>query len=185
MVVEDELLAEQLVESADQEEEVRRVAGVNDVEASSQQHSPREHEGREQGFAVFAHVADRGRGLGRRPIAVDVNALDDFVARIVARRARTDHGDRVAGRSKRERLLPNAAIEWDRQVLDEDQNPARSLGILCSGAPKSHQLIPSYTPAMLRISAIRTRSTSTWPSTMLFGTSWNSGAEFPITMVCA
>src|SRR6185369_9140956 len=53
MVVEDELLAEDLEERTDQKKQVGRIAGVDDVEASSQQNLPRQEECREQRNAVF------------------------------------------------------------------------------------------------------------------------------------
>ena len=44
VVVEHELLAEQLVEAADEEDRVRRIAGMDDVEAATEQHLQRQPE---------------------------------------------------------------------------------------------------------------------------------------------
>ena len=48
-----------------------------------------------------------------------------------------------------------------------------------------YQHSPSYTPAMVRESDTRTKSMIVWPSPMRLGTSANSGAPLPITMVWA
>src|SRR5207247_7256796 len=45
VVVEDEFLPEELEEAADEEEEVRRIARVDRVEAAREEHAPRDREG--------------------------------------------------------------------------------------------------------------------------------------------
>jgi len=53
VVVEDEPLAEQLEEAADEEEEVRRIARMDHVEAAREKHAPGEHERPEERRAVL------------------------------------------------------------------------------------------------------------------------------------
>jgi hypothetical protein len=48
-----------------------------------------------------------------------------------------------------------------------------------------YQHRPSYTPLTVRESQMRTKSMIVWPSAMRLGTSANSGAALPITMVVA
>src|SRR5688572_14498724 len=48
-----------------------------------------------------------------------------------------------------------------------------------------YQHIPSYTPRMVRELHTRTKSMTVWPSMTRLGTSANSGAALPMTMVCA
>src|SRR5207248_11119731 len=50
---------------------------------------------------------------------------------------------------------------------------------------RRYQHMPSYTPAIERESETRTKSMIVWPSATRLGTSANSGAPLPMTMVCA
>src|SRR5437879_10720396 len=76
MVIEDELLAEQLKKSADEEEQVGRIAGVNDVETAREEHPPGEHKGPGERDRVFHGVACRARRLDQQAVAVNVDPVD-------------------------------------------------------------------------------------------------------------
>ncbi len=66
VVIEHELLAEQFVETADQENGVRRIAGMDDVEAATEEDLQRQPEFHEQRHAVFECVAQRAIRLTRQ-----------------------------------------------------------------------------------------------------------------------
>src|SRR5205807_6273733 len=59
VVIEEEFLAQQLEESPDQHEQVRRVAGVHDVEAAREEHAPRQDEGRSEERRVGKECGSR------------------------------------------------------------------------------------------------------------------------------
>src|SRR5688572_33256536 len=71
VVVEDEALAEELEESADEEEEVRRIARVDRVEAAREEHLPAERERLRERGRVLDGVALRPARLDRQVVAMD------------------------------------------------------------------------------------------------------------------
>src|SRR5207248_9032340 len=76
VVIEEEFLAQQLEESPDQHEQVRRVAGVHDVEAAREEAAPRQDEGRWDRARILQAVPKGTRGLPRQPIWIDVDGVD-------------------------------------------------------------------------------------------------------------
>src|SRR5204863_1634242 len=84
MMVEEELLAEELVEAADEEEQIRRVAAVNDVKAARGKHAQRQHKRPQERRAVFDEVAERAGAFGRELVAPDMDAVDRLDARLAA-----------------------------------------------------------------------------------------------------
>jgi hypothetical protein len=124
VVVEDELLAEELVERPDEEEQIRRIAGMHYVEAPFPQHFQAEEEAEEHRRRVLDEVAQGSRALGRQRIAPDVDAVDDLVPGFVAAAGGADDRHLVAGGAKRERFLPHAPVKRAGQVLYEDQYAA-------------------------------------------------------------
>ena len=131
VVIEHELLAEQLVEAADEENRVRRIAGVDDVEAAPEQHLQRQPELHDQRHAVFERVAQRAVGLARQRMPMDVDAVDRLETLLVPGRLGADDGHRVTRRGERARLLPDTPVERAWQVLHDDEHAraahARSL----------------------------------------------------------
>ena len=85
VVIEHELLAEQLVETADEENRVRRIAGVDDVEAAAEQDLQRQPELHDQRHAVLERITQRAVGLARQRMPVNVDAVDALEALLVAR----------------------------------------------------------------------------------------------------
>jgi hypothetical protein len=110
----------------DEEEQVRRVAGLDDADAPGQRDPPREQRLGGERDGVLHQVPGEPGGLEPRPVAVDVDTVDDLVAHRVLRGAGADHRDVVAGVAQRAGLLPHAPVERHGQVLDQDQHPGRT-----------------------------------------------------------
>jgi hypothetical protein len=125
VVVEDELLAEQLEEPADQEEEVRRIAGMNHVEAARGEHPPAQRERLPARPPSTPARSPERRALERQVIAPDRDALQELELLLVplARGADDRHG--VARVAQRGGLLPHAAVEGTGQVLHQHQDASR------------------------------------------------------------
>jgi hypothetical protein len=128
VVVEHEPLAEQLVEAADQENGVRRIAGVNDVETAAEEDLQRKPELHEQRDAVFEQVAREPVRLARQRVPVDVDVIDALETFLVARSLGTDDGNRIARRRQGARLLHHPPVEGTRQVLDDHQHSTAVCG---------------------------------------------------------
>src|SRR5688572_10140218 len=122
VVVEHELLAEQLEQVADEEKEIRRVAGVDDVEAFAKKNFQAEEQGPGQRREVFDRIAERAFGFGRQRVAPDVDAVDRLVLLFVALTGGADDRHRIAGVAQRGRFLPHPPVERARQVLHQDEN---------------------------------------------------------------
>ncbi len=141
MVIEQEFLAEQLEKRADQEEKIRRIAGVNDVETLPPAHVQRERERANERDGILDRVAGDGRCF-EQAIAVDIDAVDGFDLALVALAGRRDDGNAVAGIAQGRGFLPDPPVERDRQVFDQDQHPPGALGgpagRRCWSAERSH-----------------------------------------------
>ncbi len=133
MVIEHVLLAEQLVEGADEKDRVRRIAGVDHVEAATEEDLQRQPEFHGERDAVLERVTQHAVRFRGQAVAMDVDVIDALEALFVAGRLRADDRDDVAGRRKRARLLPHAPVERTRQVLDDDEHAA-ALADLLDGA---------------------------------------------------
>ena len=124
-MVEQEALAEQAPEPREQPVGFRRVARVDDIEATSGRGDPhRFHAGAQEAPRELHDEADGALGGDREPVAIDVDAFQPLEGRGVALRLRTDHADRVAGGGERGRFEPDPPVERDRQILDDDQDAA-------------------------------------------------------------
>src|SRR4051812_4306051 len=119
VVVEQELLAEDLVEPADQEEEIGRIAVMDDVEAAREEHPQRQHERPEKRRAVLDQVTGGAGGLGREVVAPDVDAVDRPEMRLVATAGGADDRDDVSRIAQRGGFLPHAPVKRRREILDE------------------------------------------------------------------
>src|SRR4051812_26619754 len=123
-MIEHELLAEELPEAADGEDEIRRIARMDDVEPAAEADLPRKHELHEQRARVLDRVAEQAIRLLRQRVTMDVDAVDALEAFLEGRGLRTVDGDREARRVERARLLPHAPIERQRQVFHDDEHAA-------------------------------------------------------------
>ena len=122
MVEHEALAGENLEEQRDQKNEVRRVAGMDHVEAVTPPHLEREHEFPEQGDRVLDEIGSGAARLDRQGMTIDPNAVDDLVRALIAWSLGADHRYLVTRVTERRRLRPGAAIEGNREVLDDDQH---------------------------------------------------------------
>ena len=122
-MVEDVADAERPERPGDEEDQIRRVAAVQDVDPLLAADAERQPGLVPERGAVFAQVAERAGALGRQVVAVDLDALEPLALGLVALALRADDRDRVAGGGERRRLGPDPAVEGHRQVLDDDQHP--------------------------------------------------------------
>ena len=110
-------------EPADQEEEVGRIAGVDHVEGVLPPDPASEAPGPPQHERVLSQVPGERRGRRGRRIPVDPHTAELLVgAGVVPPALRTDHGHLIARRDERRALVPDAAVERHRQVLDEHED---------------------------------------------------------------
>src|SRR5438132_10389057 len=89
VVIENEFPSDELEESADQEEQIGRVAGVNDVDAACKQHPPGEQECPGERERVLHRIARGARCFDGQLVAVDVNPVNrlEFLFAAFASRA--------------------------------------------------------------------------------------------------
>ena len=141
MVIEDELLAEQLKKSADEEEQVGRIAGVNDVETAREEHPPGEHKGPGERDRVFHGVACRARRLDQQAVAVNVDPVDRLELALAAAPGGADDQHDVAGVPQGACLLPDPAVKRAGEVFDQDQDASRRALAKNFLRPGNHQQI--------------------------------------------
>src|SRR5690349_5479379 len=77
----------------------------------------------EQGYAVFHGVAERSGGVGQRRMAVNLDPVQRLPCHL-SWLARRDDGNAVPGVPQRASLLPNASVERDRAILDNEKDGA-------------------------------------------------------------
>ena len=142
-MIEQEFLTEQPEEPADQEEQVGRIAGVNDVEPAREEHPAGEHECPGERDCVLHRVAGRPRCFHGQGVAEDVDSVDRFEFPLVAAPGRTDDRYEVACVAQCRRFLPHPAVERARQVLDQDQYPPGLDDVAFSVCFAHYQQIPS------------------------------------------
>ena len=103
-------------------EDVGRVAGLQDVElalATSPEHQPR---GCEEGVRVFQDEAECPAPRRIGAIFQQRHALEDLSLWVALSLGAHDR-DVISRRGQGLGLQPDATVEGDRQVLDDDQNP--------------------------------------------------------------
>ncbi len=131
VMVEHEWLAEHVLpEAGDDEHQVGRIARLHHVEPDLEIGLDAERELPGQRRAVFQRIAESAVGLQRQRMPEHVNAVEDFVALGVLPTERTDHRYRIAGIAQGLRLLPDAAIQRNGQVLDDDQDAGLPAGVI-------------------------------------------------------
>ena len=90
VVIEQEFLAEQLPEAADQEEQVGRIAGMDDVEALPEEYSPAQGEREGERGGIFEQVS-RCALCFREVITQDLDPIEIEPAARTGRRRRSPH----------------------------------------------------------------------------------------------
>ena len=126
--------AGKLVRRGDEEQQVGRIAEMHNVEPMPPPRFPKETKFPPQRRAVFAQEAAERPGLLADPVSINLNAIDDFLRLIEPTHLRADDNHLVAGIAQCARLLPDAAVERHRQVLDDDAD---------AGLLLAHQQNPS------------------------------------------
>src|SRR5215467_3762578 len=133
VVIEDELLPEdQLEESADQENRVGGVAGMDGVEAVSAEYPAGERELVEQRRRIFEHEAEPTSRLDELRMPIDADPLELDVGFLRTGALGTDDSNRIAGPLQCRCLCPSAAIERNWEVLDDDQHSWARAHVLLS-----------------------------------------------------
>ncbi len=122
VVVEQIAHSEEPHHPGDQEDQVGRIAAMQDVDAAFPLHPQRQPELVPQRRAVFAQIAAGGIALGRQVVAIDMHPVQELVFRLEAVALGRDDRDGVAMCGQRRRLGPDPALEGHRQVLDHDQD---------------------------------------------------------------
>src|SRR6185437_3223775 len=124
VVVEDEPDAEGPQGEGQRPEDVRRVAGLEDVEAITPEGPQGEPGGSDEGVGVLPEERRLSGTGGRRAVLVEGDPLDDLLAG-VAGASGAHHRHPVAGGRQGTALQPHPTVEGDRQVLDDDVGPRR------------------------------------------------------------
>ena len=150
MLVEEERRAEPAEQAADREVEVRRIAGMDHVQAPAAPGKQRQDQAGRHGDRVLGQVRHQAGGRGRQRIAEDLDPVDPLVPASRALALGTDHGDLPARRSQRLRLVPYPAVEGDRQVLDPDQGSAGLAGAAARATSRCRHTAPSQAPPARR-----------------------------------
>jgi hypothetical protein len=121
--VEDDLGAEEEFEGpCDQEEEVGRVAEVDDAEAVTAPRLPGEPPFAPEGGGVLAEEPEEAAGFVADPVSVDMDAVEMFVGCRVTAHLGADDDHFVAGVAEGAGLLPDATVQRHGEVFDEDED---------------------------------------------------------------
>ena len=121
VLVEDEPLAEGLERQSECPEGVRRVACLDDVEALGAVRAQHERSGSQPAVRELVQVRRDAPRVGRGRVAPDQDSVEDLL-RLVARRHRAHDRDLEPRIAERARLQPDPPVEWDRQVLHDDED---------------------------------------------------------------
>jgi hypothetical protein len=81
---------------------------------------PGEPEFAPESGGIFGKETEEAAGLVRNPVAVDMDALEDLIGGVVAAHFWADNGHFVAGIPKGAGLLPDTAIQREREIFDND-----------------------------------------------------------------
>ena len=132
VVVEDEPRTVAAAQPAgDGPEDVRRVACLQHLElavATSTEHQPG---GREKRVRVLQDEAERSAAGRVGPVLQQRDALDDLIGGVVLS-LWADDRDVVARRSQGLALQPDATVEGNRQILDDDESPWSRTHVRCA-----------------------------------------------------
>ena len=132
MMVEEERLAEQTPEPAQEPIGLRWIAGMENVEAAPEEgDAKRKQRSQQKAPDKFRREAELARRVEGQGIAEDFDPLEQLVARFEAFRLRANDADVIAGLGQGRRLEPHAAIEGHGEVLHDDQyaSSAHAIGI--------------------------------------------------------
>jgi len=74
--------------------------------------------------AILTQILQRGLGFQRQVMAVDVDAVEEFVLGLIPLAGRADHTDLRARRNQGPAFVHHPPVERQRQILDDDQDLA-------------------------------------------------------------
>ena len=97
---------------------------MDDIEASMNMNPASEEELPKERCGIFPEISQRPVSLGRKRVPKYRNSVYLFKPCFIATPRGAYDGDLVAGLPEGGRLLPYASIDWHRQVLNNDQDPA-------------------------------------------------------------
>src|SRR5690242_17449879 len=119
MMVEHELRTEeQLKESSDQKNGVRRIAGLNHVKSASDEDSQSEVKLPQQRHGIFDNVTQCAACLDPQWMSKNVNSLQNLDPLLTAGACRTNDRHLIAILGKRRRFLPHSSVKRDRKIFD-------------------------------------------------------------------
>ena len=106
----------------DQEQQVRRVAEVNDPETPPPPRFPGQSCFPPERGSILAKKSDQTARFPAEPMPVNLNAFELFLGLRVAAHLRTNHRHFVTRLAQRARFLPYATVERHGQVFDDDED---------------------------------------------------------------
>ena len=121
VLVEDEFGAEQLVGQRDEKNQIGRVAGMNDVDAVPPPDSECQASLMVERAGVFEKEAKDAARLQGNGMPIDGDAVYCFLGLRMQRRLGANDADLPARAGQCLRFLPDASIEGDGEVFDNDQ----------------------------------------------------------------
>src|SRR5437667_7484561 len=114
--------AKELKRPGDQEEKVRGIAEVNQLEAMPAPSLPSQACFSPESGSVLAEKAKKTAGLFADPVPIDLNALQFLLGFGITAHLRANHDHIISRVAKGARLLPDAAIQRHRQILDNNES---------------------------------------------------------------
>src|SRR5271166_2157440 len=124
VLVVNETLAEKLERRGGEKNKVWRIACLNDGKSALAVDLHEQAELMEERGGVFPKIRQGAASFRGEPMTVDRDVVDDLEFRREGIVRGTDHRNAPAGARERLGLLPNPAVEGDRQILhDDDAGP--------------------------------------------------------------
>src|SRR5262252_6847690 len=115
MMIENIFHPEEFEWQGHQEDIVRRIASLQDVEPVPKEDPPGIEEFPEKGRAVLPHVPHRAIAFAGHGMAIDTHPIHHFVAPLVALAAWAQNGYLVTIVPERASFLPDPRVERDRK----------------------------------------------------------------------
>src|SRR5262249_49522954 len=110
-----------LEQQAYRPEDVGRVAALHRTETTSARGLERQEQGRGERVRIFQKEGSGTAARAVRPVLVDLDPVDYLEGRVYLPLG-ADHRHLVAGPDQGAAFQPDPAVEWHRQVLDDNQD---------------------------------------------------------------
>src|SRR5207245_5777038 len=118
------LTKEELIKNRDQKDQVRWIARMKNIESMPVRHLQGENEFPKKGDSIFEKISHGARAFHTPWMAVDVHTVYLLVCLVISPSFRTNDRNGVTSLMQHCGLLPDPAIDRDRQVLDDDKDRA-------------------------------------------------------------